>query len=91
MHVKEVTLYPDGRLDTKNASIYLGLSDKTLAMMRSQGYGPKYLKRGRIFYFKDDLDKWIMEPGLRTGTGRCANLPQESTADPKPKAPRKKS
>ena len=59
--VKEVTAYPDGRLDVKNASAYTGLSEKTLAMMRCEGTGPKYTKRGRVFYYMDDLDAWLKE------------------------------
>lgn len=62
-----VTAYPDGRLDTENASRYLGLSPKTLAIMRSQGTGPAFIKRGRIFYFLDDLQKWIeLQPRVRS-------------------------
>ena len=53
--------YPDGRLDAKNAARYLGLKDKTLAMMRTAGQGPKFVKRGRVFYYKDDLDQWLRE------------------------------
>ncbi len=56
-----VKMYPDGRLDTRNAALYLGLEEKTLAMKRSEGTGPCFIKRGRIFYFKDDLDAWINE------------------------------
>ncbi len=55
----KVAVFPDGRLDTKNAALYLGLSTKTLAMMRSAGTGPKFIKRGRIFYFLDDLKTWM--------------------------------
>jgi hypothetical protein len=58
-NVIEVSFYPDGRMDTKNAAKYLGLTVKTLAMMRCEGTGPVFVKRGRIFYFKDDLDEWI--------------------------------
>jgi len=65
----EVTMYPDGRLDTKNASVYLGSAPKTLAMHRSNGTGPKYVKRGRVFYFKDDLDAWLQE-GRATSTAQ---------------------
>jgi hypothetical protein len=54
-----ILMYPDGRLDAKNASKYLGLKEKTLAMMRWKGIGPRFIKRGRIFYFKDDLDNWL--------------------------------
>ena len=54
-----VKMYPDGRMNTKNAALYLGLEEKTLAMKRSDGTGPSFIKRGRIFYFKEDLDAWI--------------------------------
>jgi hypothetical protein len=64
----EVLIYPDGRLDTTNASLYLGLKEKTLAMMRGNGTGPKFIKRGRIFYFKEDLDSWLNANGRLTST-----------------------
>jgi hypothetical protein len=63
----KVVVFPDGRLDTENASIFLGVSPKTLAMMRSAGTGPKFLKRGRVFYFLEDLQAWMAEqPRVRT-------------------------
>ena len=54
-----VLVLPDGRMDTKNAATYCGLSTKTLAMWRSQGTGPKFLKLGRVFYYREDLDVWL--------------------------------
>lgn len=57
--VVEVMMYPDGRLDVKNTAAYTGYSEKTLAMMRCGGKGPRYVKRGRVFYYKDDLDAWL--------------------------------
>jgi hypothetical protein len=57
----KVMVYPDGRLDTANASQFLGLSEKTLAIMRCQGTGPRFIKRGRVFYFIEDLNSWITE------------------------------
>ena len=57
----EVVVLPDGRLDAKNAAVYLGLKVKTLAMLRCAGKGPKYVKRGRVFYFRDDLDQWLKD------------------------------
>lgn len=71
----EVVVYPDGRLDTTNAAKYLGLSPKTLAIMRSNGTGPQFLKRGRVFYFLDDLKEWMNErPRVRsTAQARLAN------------------
>jgi len=68
--VEKVVMFPDGRLDTKNTSVYLGLSEKTLAMKRCDGTGPKFIKRGRIFYFKKDLDKWL-EGGLAVSTAQA--------------------
>jgi hypothetical protein len=35
------------------------LSVKTLAMKRCNGTGPKFVKLGRIFYFREDLDAWL--------------------------------
>ncbi len=67
----EVRTYPDGRMNTKNASTYTGLSEKTLAMMRCNGNGPKYVKRGRIFYFTIDVDEWMNAQGRHTSTAQA--------------------
>ena len=61
MTTKEFEKFPDGRLDALNASIYVGLAEKTMAMMRCAGKGPKFVKLGKIFYFQEDLDEWIRE------------------------------
>jgi hypothetical protein len=55
----DVVVLPDGRMTTKNTSTYSGFSEKTLAMKRCDGTGPKFVKLGRIFYFKDDVDDWL--------------------------------
>ena len=63
----KVVMFPDGRLDTENAARFLGLNPKTLAIMRSTGAGPRFVKRGRVFYFLDDLQAWIAEqPRVRS-------------------------
>jgi hypothetical protein len=59
--MKEITALPDGRVNPKNAAAYLGLHEKTLAVLRHKGKGPRYIKRGRIFYFIEDLDAWLKE------------------------------
>jgi len=59
LETEQVHIYPDGRMDTKNSAKYVGLSEKTLAMMRCSGKGPDFIKRGKIFYFKQDLDDWL--------------------------------
>jgi hypothetical protein len=55
-----VIVLPDGRMTPKDAATYCGLSVKTLAIYRCQGVGPIFVKRGRVFYFKDDLDAWMI-------------------------------
>ncbi|RNC71829.1 MAG: hypothetical protein ED859_03765 [Desulfuromonadales bacterium] len=71
----EVIMYPDGRMDSKNTATYIGKSEKTLAMMRCNGTGPKFIKRGRIFYFKDDVDVWLKEGTVTsTAQGRVLEL-----------------
>jgi len=69
-----VKMYPDGRMNTKNAALYLGLEEKTLAMKRSDGTGPRFIKRGRIFYFREDLDAWINEAKRASSTAQLRVL-----------------
>ena len=66
----KVQIFPDGRLDVPNAASYLGLKEKTLAMMRCKGTGPKFIKRGKVFYFQDDLDEWIQANGKFISTSQ---------------------
>jgi predicted DNA-binding transcriptional regulator AlpA len=71
----EILVFPDGRLDTKNAASYLGLSEKTLAMMRCQGTGPRFIKRGRVFYYQEDLDAWMAQAQRVTSTAQAKRQP----------------
>jgi hypothetical protein len=64
----EVVCYADGRMDTHNAAKYTGLEEKTMAMQRCSGTGPKFIKRGRVFYFTEDLDAWMNADGRHTST-----------------------
>ena len=70
MEVTEVTIRPDGRMNTRNAATYLGLSEKTLAMFRTSGTGPQFIKKGRVFYFREDLDTWLNESGRVNSTAQ---------------------
>ena len=63
---QEVTVLPDGRMNTRNAAIYAGLSEKTMAMMRCNGKGPEYIKMGKVFYFREKLDEWVLERTIKT-------------------------
>ena len=70
LHHIKVNVLPDGRLDTLNAARYLGLSVKTMAIMRSNGSGPSYIKLGRVSYFKEDLDAWVAQAERVTSTAQ---------------------
>ena len=72
-HVRQVDImvFPDGRLGTKNAAAYLGLSEKTLAMMRCQGTGPRFIKRGWVFYYQEDLEAWLAQAERVTSTAQA--------------------
>ena len=57
-----VQALPDGRMDRRNAALYLGRTPKTLAMWAVQKKGPKFiLVGGRAFYFRTALDSFIRE------------------------------
>jgi hypothetical protein len=72
--MESLKMLPDGRMDSNNASLYVGLKPKTLAMKRGDGTGPAFVKvGGRIFYFKDDLDAWVRKCRVTsTAQARCA-------------------
>jgi hypothetical protein len=59
--IVSVTVLADGRMNRKNAARYCGLSEKTLAMHACRGTGPDFVKRGKVFYFREELDRWIKE------------------------------
>ncbi len=66
-----VFVHPDGRLNRKNAAIYLGCSPKTLADWATKGIGPEYLLvGGRAFYFKQALDSWISAQRVSPSSSR---------------------
>ena len=78
MHKDEATQlelfrFPDGRLSAKDAASYVGLSSKTLAMMRCRGDGPPFVKRGKVFYYEQDLKDW-MQAVLAKSTAQSRTL-----------------
>jgi hypothetical protein len=57
-----IRVLPDGRVDRRNAALYLNRSPKTLAQWALQRRGPPPHKdnvSGRVFYCLDDLDACI--------------------------------
>jgi len=77
--IVSVTVLPDGRMDRRNAARYCGFSEKTLAMHACRGTGPDSVKRGKVFYFREDLDRWIRE-GEQGGTKPAPVRSRRSTA-----------
>ncbi len=61
-----ITIFPDGRLSARDAATYVGLSYRTLSNHRVHGTGPKFVKHGVIFYFKEDLDSWLSSGKARS-------------------------
>lgn len=75
MNIKtvEIEMYPDGRMDNVNAAKYLGLHPGTLNQMRVKATGPEFIKVGKkVFYFKADLDAWLVSNGKRRKSGRSS-------------------
>jgi len=75
-----VRIYPDGRMDAKSAAVYLGVSMGALALWRCEGRGPRFVKAGRIWYFKNDLDEWLSGRVYRS-TAQARLAMQSSSAD----------
>ena len=67
----EIFVLPDGRMKTDSAAAYIGVAPQTLAMWRCQGVGPRFIKRGRVFYYKEDLDEWIGQATRVTSTAQA--------------------
>lgn len=76
---EESHILPDGRMDTRSASAYLGLSQKTLAMMRCRGTGPPFIKLGRIFYYQEDVDAWVALVQRVTSTAEARQRSSKKT------------
>ena len=70
----QVNVLPDGRLTAGEAAKYLGFSVGTLAVKRQKGTGPRFVKAGRVFYFKADLDEWVNKSGRLVSTIKCRKL-----------------
>ncbi len=68
-----VFVHPDGRIDRKGAAQYLGCSPKTLADWATKGIGPEYVMLGgKAFYFRVDLDKFVLSKGKSASSHRTA-------------------
>ena len=76
-----VHVYPDGRVDTLNAARYTGYAEKTLAMKRNSGTGPPFVKRGKVFYYIEDLVAWLQGHGKVLTTAQARIQAKQAAAD----------
>lgn len=51
----------DGLVRSPTAAALLDKSESRLASMRSEGGGPSWFKRGRVYYSLRDLARWQMQ------------------------------
>ncbi len=63
---KKLEILADGLMTCEQASTYLGLALITLAKKRCDGTGPKFSKRGRLLYYREDLDEWLRAGKVRS-------------------------
>lgn len=67
-------IFPDGRMKPKDAALYVGFNDGTLANWRITGKGPRFIKKNnRIFYYRKDLDEWMASDGFCLTTAQALN------------------
>lgn len=76
MSTPTTTLVTPAVLTTKEAAVYLGLSDQTLANWRVRGRGPAYLRLGgagrpRIVYLPEDLDAFLRANRVQTSGSKA--------------------
>ncbi len=84
-NIEEVRVYPDGRVDTANAARFLGCSSKTLAHLRCSGKGPVFIKRGRVYYYVEDLTDWLNRAGRHQSTAQARNAAETTTVATAPR------
>jgi hypothetical protein len=76
LDVVRVRVLPDGRLDRKNAALYLGRSPKTLAQWAMQGKGPRsHDIGGRAFYYLEECKAYAAH--RRNGTPPDSTPPRK--------------
>lgn len=59
MDVTEICILPDGRLTLENAAKYIGIKPITLRVLIQKKKSPTYIKPGRIYFYKEDIDDWL--------------------------------
>jgi hypothetical protein len=67
----DTTIWSDGRMTPEQTAFYLGVKPRTLGQWHWEGSGPPFIKAGRIFYFKKDIDEWLMQGGVVTSSAQA--------------------
>jgi excisionase family DNA binding protein len=75
-----MTIITTRPLSSDEAAKYLGYSRGTLANLRINGNGPRYIKRGKVLYMQQDLDAWLEERMVTSTTEAKAKVRMEATA-----------
>ena len=72
----KVRILPDGRMTRRNAALYLGFAEKTIAMWDGDDPGKlgSIKLGGRRFYFKDRLDRVIRDGCAQQEVGDNAHI-----------------
>ena len=69
-------------LTTEEAATYLRLSPRTLERYRVTGEGPRYLKIGRlVFYRRSELEHWLKDKTRRSTSDPGPGSDQDSDPD----------
>ena len=55
----DINILPDGRMTLTEAAKYIGIKPTTLRILKHKNKGPKFIKPGRIYFYKDDIDEWL--------------------------------
>ena len=66
-----IKVLDDGRMSMADTALYLGIHPVTLRINYKRPDWPPYVNLGRrVFFFKDDIDKWFKEHYSKTWNER---------------------
>jgi len=72
MNTQPTTTPPDELIDTAAAASMVGLSARSLKLMRLTGRGPRFVRLSRqtVRYRRSDLDEFIASKTIDPGAGK---------------------
>jgi predicted DNA-binding transcriptional regulator AlpA len=70
MRTTTITALVENRLTIDATAFAIGQAKQTLYQWRNRGIGPRSYKLGnRVFYDREDVERWIAEQKELTGVG----------------------